>query len=120
MYRGFTAAFIREMSYSTLRFGLYEPLRDLMYDNPTDNAKLLGEEWGGTVRVLKRMVSGCTAGGIASVGRSRPLSSSSSSTATRTSQSPPLARLRGHLSSRPVIFRYLLLPRLLQPPIHHP
>lgn len=66
MYRGFTAAFIREMSYSTIRFGLYEPLRDLMHDNPKDNAALLGDDWAGAVRVLKRMFSGCTAGGIAS------------------------------------------------------
>lgn len=67
LYRGITAALLREMSYSTLRFGLYEPLRDSMNDTPESNAKTpLGESGAGVVRILKRMLAGCTAGGLAS------------------------------------------------------
>lgn len=66
LYRGITAATLREMSYSTLRFGLYEPLRDVMHDDPQSNAALLGDRFTTVVRVCKRMLSGCLAGGIAS------------------------------------------------------
>lgn len=66
LYRGIEAALIREMSYSTLRFGLYEPLRNLMHENHEANAAVAGPEWAPTVRIAKRVVSGCTAGGIAS------------------------------------------------------
>jgi hypothetical protein len=66
LYRGIEAALIREMSYSTLRFGLYEPLKNLMNENDEANAAFAGEKWAPTVRVAKRMASGCTAGGIAS------------------------------------------------------
>ena len=65
-YRGIEAALLREMSYSTLRFGLYEPLRDAMEDTPEKNASVFGEDWAGVVRVAKRALAGCTAGGIAS------------------------------------------------------
>ena len=66
LYRGIEAALIREMSYSTLRFGLYEPLKNLMNENDEANAAFAGEKWAPTVRIAKRMASGCTAGGIAS------------------------------------------------------
>ena len=66
-YRGIEAALLREMSYSTLRFGLYEPLRDAMHDTPAANAATpLGPDYAGAVRVAKRAFAGCAAGGIAS------------------------------------------------------
>ena len=66
LYRGIEAAILREMSYSTLRFGLYEPFRNFMNDNDAANAAVAGPQWASAVRIMKRMVSGCTAGGIAS------------------------------------------------------
>ena len=65
-YRGISAGILREMSYSTLRFGLYEPLRDAMNDTPEANAAVLGDGFSGAVRIAKRMFAGCAAGGIAS------------------------------------------------------
>ena len=55
---GMTAAILREMSYSTLRFGLYEPIRDALDDKPETNAALFGEEMAGVVRIAKRMFAG--------------------------------------------------------------
>ena len=66
LYRGIEAGLLREMSYSTLRFGLYEPLRDAMNDNAAANAAAFGEDMAGAVRVAKRAFAGCAAGGIAS------------------------------------------------------
>ena len=66
LYRGIEAAILREMSYSTLRFGLYEPFRNFMNDDDAANAAVAGPQWASAVRIMKRMVSGCTAGGIAS------------------------------------------------------
>ena len=56
-YRGITASILRELIYSSMRFGLYEPIRD-QYQN------LINEE--STVqRMTARMAAGCTAGGVA-------------------------------------------------------
>ena len=56
-YRGITASILRELIYSSMRFGLYEPIRD-QYQN------LINEE--STVqRMAARMAAGCTAGGVA-------------------------------------------------------
>jgi len=66
LYRGIEAALLREMSYSALRFGLYEPIRDAMDDTHAANARVAGEDWAGTVRFAKRAFAGSVAGGIAS------------------------------------------------------
>ena len=57
---GITAAILREMSYSTLRFGMYEPIRDAINDKPEANSALLGEDMAGFVRVGKRMFAGAS------------------------------------------------------------
>ena len=56
-YRGITASILRELIYSSMRFGLYEPIRD-QYQN------VVNEE-SAPQRLVARMAAGCTAGGIA-------------------------------------------------------
>jgi len=56
-YRGITASLLREMVYSSLRFGLYEPFRDAFAKmGPTDSS---------SYRVISRITAGFTAGGMA-------------------------------------------------------
>ena len=55
LYRGFVAAGLREMSYSSLRFGLYEPLK-----------KALGAEDPATAPFYKKVLAGLLAGAFAS------------------------------------------------------
>mmetsp|Transcript_30319 Transcript_30319/g.96756 ORF Transcript_30319/g.96756 Transcript_30319/m.96756 type:complete len:347 (-) Transcript_30319:98-1138(-) len=66
LYRGISAGILRECSYSTIRFGLYEPIRDVLNDNPKANRALLGDDLEGAVRIGKRVLAGCSAGGLAS------------------------------------------------------
>merc|ERR1712141_619314 len=56
-YRGITASLMREMIYSSLRFGLYEPFRDFY--------ARLGPTESTSYRVFSRVIAGCTAGGLA-------------------------------------------------------
>ncbi|KAJ1448389.1 mitochondrial carrier domain-containing protein [Pelagophyceae sp. CCMP2097] len=55
LYRGFSAAAIREFSYSSIRFGLYEPLKVAM-----------GETDPRTTPFYKKVISGMLAGALAS------------------------------------------------------
>lgn len=56
-YRGITASILRELIYSSLRFGLYEPIRD-QYATAIDKDST-------AQRIMSRMAAGCTAGGVA-------------------------------------------------------
>jgi len=59
LYRGLSASLLRELSYSSLRFGLYEPIRDKFAEiGPTNNSGY---------RMATRVASGCSAGGLAAV-----------------------------------------------------
>ena len=49
----------RELSYSSLRFGLYEPIRDKFAEMGPSNSS--------AYRMTTRIVSGCSAGGLAAV-----------------------------------------------------
>ena len=55
LYRGFAAAGMRELSYSSLRFGLYEPIK-----------KSLGAEDPATTPFYKKVLAGLLAGAFAS------------------------------------------------------
>ena len=55
LYKGMSAAALREMSYSSLRFGLYEPFK-----------RILGETDPKTTPVWKKFASGAAAGIIGS------------------------------------------------------
>ena len=55
LYRGFSAASLREFSYSSLRFGLYEPIKGA-----------LGTSDDGTVPFWKKILAGLSAGAFAS------------------------------------------------------
>ena len=57
IYRGLSASLLREMTYSSIRFGMYEPIRDKFQKaGPTDS---------NAYRIVTRIGSGLTAGGIA-------------------------------------------------------
>ena len=55
LYRGFSAAAMRELSYSSLRFGLYEPIK-----------KVLGAKDPATTPFYKKVLAGLLAGAFAS------------------------------------------------------
>ena len=58
-YRGIAASLARESIYSSLRFGLYEPFRDV-FESVIDKESNLQ-------RIISRMAAGCSAGGLAAV-----------------------------------------------------
>lgn len=61
LWRGYSAAAIREIFYSSLRFGLYEPIKTVLQADP--------RHYGGDatkVPFWKKMLAGCAAGSIGS------------------------------------------------------
>ena len=61
LYRGFSAAALRELSYSSLRFGLYEPLKLALGADPRERGALATAK-----KVLAGLGAGAFAAGVAS------------------------------------------------------
>jgi hypothetical protein len=53
LFRGIYASWAREVTYSSARIGLYQPIKDFMVGEETDNSKI-----GGHVKFVAGFVSG--------------------------------------------------------------